>query len=97
MSFFFFFKYHSGGVEPCGPSSEPQSRGALRARLAGVRDEGGTARRFPHPTPEGDGQAGGSVCARVCGCERGALREVCAWRYVMEMYGIQGKPQLRTD
>lgn len=47
--------------------------------------------------PEGDGQAGASVCARVCGCERWALGEVCAWRYVMEMYGIQGKPQLHTD
>lgn len=89
-------KYHSGGVQPCGPSSEPQSRGALRARLAGVRDEGGTARRLS-PPPQGDGQAGASVCARVCGCERGALGEVCAWRYVMEMYGIQGKPQLHTD
>lgn len=51
-----------------------------------------TARRLS--PPEGDGQAGASVSARVCGCERGALGEVCAWRYVMEMYGIQGKPQL---
>lgn len=85
-------KTHSGGVQRCGPSSEPQSRGALRARLACVCDEGGTARGLP---PEGDGPAGASVCARVCGCERGALGEVCAWRYVM--YGIQGKSQLHID
>lgn len=53
--------------------------------------------RAGSPHPEGDGQAGASVCARVCGCERRALGEVCAWRYVMEMYGIQGKPQLHID
>lgn len=53
--------------------------------------------RAGSPHPEGDGQAGASVSARVCGCERGALGEVCAWRYVMEMYGIEGKPQLHID
>lgn len=63
--FFFFFKYHSGGVEPCGPSSEPQSRGALRARLAGVRDEGGTARRLPPPHPGGR-WTGRRECVRAC-------------------------------
>lgn len=62
--FFFFFKYHSGGVQPCGPSSEPQSRGALRARLAGVRDEGGTARRLP-PPPRREMDRPARVCARV--------------------------------
>lgn len=38
------------------------------------------------------------VCARasVWRCERGVLGDVCAWRYVLGIYGIQGKPQLHT-
>lgn len=59
----FFFKHHSRGVQPCGPSSEPQSRGALRARLSSVRDEGGTARRLPPPRGRWTGRR---ECERAC-------------------------------
>lgn len=65
MSFLslFFLKYHSGGVQSSGPSSEPQSRGALRARLASVcATKVGPTARAGSPRREMDRPA--RVCAR---------------------------------
>ena len=74
------------------PSRRILARGELGSRECAAK----VGTRAGSPGREMDRRPRGCARASVCRCERGVLGAACAWRYVLGIYGIQGKPQLHT-
>lgn len=88
------FKNHHGVSELRSEFRALESQSAGSSARRSVQRRWERAPALPRGRWTGEREC---VCARVCPCERGLLGYVCAWRYVLGMYGFQGKPQLHTD